>query len=69
MSFGPKYDSDIPAGHAMQETRRSRPNDILLRCHGFSIFSRHKNDEPIWERAGKQYSQGAALAMCAGVRK
>jgi hypothetical protein len=35
--------------------------DALLRRHGFRIVERDGNLNPVWERAGKRYSQYKAL--------
>jgi hypothetical protein len=35
--------------------------DALLRRHGFRIVSRPGGLDPIWERAGKRYTQYQAL--------
>lgn len=50
-----------------QHLSQSRSNrfllDQLLREHRFSIVSRPKQGEPIWQRNGKLYKQSEALQM------
>lgn len=36
------------------------PTDAQLREHGFKIHSRPKRGEPVWERAGRLYTQSEA---------
>ena len=68
--FGPKeiavsatkpVDDDA---HPWAETRDIRPDDRLLRAHGFTILARPKDGPTIWVRNGIQRTEREALMMC-----
>jgi hypothetical protein len=48
-------------GNPFADTTGRNALDALLRRHGFRIVSRPGGLDPIWERAGKRYSQYQAL--------
>jgi hypothetical protein len=56
-----KYDEDIPEGHRAQENRLFWPDDIRLRCSGFTIHARPKNGPPVWTKGGQVFTQAAAI--------
>ncbi len=64
------HDKNDPGGirgtHSWAEARNFSPDDQLLRVHGFTILSRHKNQEPVWQRDGRPYLQHQALAIAHG---
>jgi hypothetical protein len=60
----PKYDSNIPDGHAFQERRPFFSEDQMLRRHGFMIAYRRKGEEPVWSRLQKLYTHSQALELC-----
>lgn len=64
-TFGPRYDSDIPEGHAFAETRDLKPDDRLLRRHGFKIKSRPARGPVTWTKGGEEYVQEEALRIAA----
>ncbi len=43
--------------------------DCILRNHGFTIYQRKKETEPIWERRGERYSQSEAMSLVEEERK
>ncbi len=55
-------DENAQIQHSFQDHSSRWPFDALLRRHGFHIASRHGEDEPLWERRGKTYTQKKALA-------
>jgi len=56
-----KYDEDIPEGHPAVETRDLKPDDQLLRRHGFKIHARPKNGPAMWAKQGEMFTEAAAL--------
>lgn len=62
--FGPRYDSDVPEGHAFQERRSFHPDDIRLRSHGFKIHSRPRRGEPLWSLGGEVFTHSRACEVC-----
>lgn len=63
--FGPKYDSDIPEGHAFQEQRAFHPEGVRLRGAGFRIEGRPRKGEAVWSRRGGRFSHTGALHVAA----
>ncbi len=66
MSKPPADPGGIRGTHGWAEARNFSPDDQLLRLHGFTILSRHKNQEPVWQRDGRPYLQRQALALARG---
>lgn len=66
MSFGPRYDSDIPEGHGWAETSDRCPRDRLLRACGFTIHSRRRGLPALWQRQGKVWTELEAIEEAAG---
>lgn len=57
----PKYDADIPEGHAFAATVNRHPEDILLREHGYRIFSRKKGRPAVWAKGARLLDHAKAL--------
>lgn len=53
----------LPPDSPSQDDTDRFPLDALLRQHGFKIQSRHKADEPVWERKGDDFRQRDALRI------
>lgn len=53
-----------PVESKTAETPDLKPDDALLRRHGFAIHERKTGRTPIWVRHGKTYLEGAALDLC-----
>ncbi len=47
--------------HPSQDATGRFAVDQLIRSKGYKIFGRPLNEDPIWERGGKQYSQSKIL--------
>ncbi len=47
--------------HAFVDTSDRFPFDQLLRRHGFRIYARANNKEPLWERNREHFTQRKAL--------
>lgn len=66
---------ELPLAEEMTRERRARkPNDILLRKHGFKIVSRpiyngETKGPNIWVRKGRQYLEPEALAYALASKK
>lgn len=56
-----KKTEEVKIGSPSEDRTNRYPTDALLRKHGYTIYSRFKNKEPQWIRAGKITSQSRAL--------
>lgn len=64
-TYGPKYDSDMPAEHKTAETRDLHSIDRRLRAAGYRIAFRPKGKEPTWMKNGVLFPQREALKRIA----
>jgi hypothetical protein len=46
-----------PEQSSWKETKKRHHRDIELRVNGWSIYSRVKGQEPVWERKGERRKQ------------
>ena len=53
--------SEIP--HPSKDKTTRHPTDQLIRSKGFRIAERKGDQEPVWERNGKRYSQSEVLVI------
>lgn len=56
-----KTEEVIDTIHLFQEKENRFPLDILLRKHGYRIYSRKNNESPIWIKDKKLFHQEKAL--------
>jgi hypothetical protein len=63
-----KFETEEPIDdtRTFQSKENHFPADQLLRKHGFTIHSRKNNEEAIWEKNHKQFTESGALLLITG---
>ena len=52
--------------HPWKESRNFHPEDEMLRQHGFTIYARAKDQEPVWTKGGVLFTHQDAVARING---